>query len=258
MMLTRVHPVAAPAWRVSTDDADARARIAELYPALAPGRVRINMITSIDGSASGHDGTSESLTSRTDRLILGAMRDAADVVLVGAQSVRAEGYRPPRSARLAIVTGSGRLDGHRLISGGGPRPSPADRATDTRPIVFCPASVADAVRSAWPEHSIDIVRLPAGDGRHPFRPIDIVDALLTHGLPRILCEGGPRLARQLLEAGLVDELCLTTAPRITGGTVQPFGSGLLDAQETELLHLLVDGDSALYARWRMINRRGAA
>ncbi len=45
----------------------------------------------------------------------------------------------------------------------------------------------------------------------------LVDELAGRGLPRLLCEGGPHLHRDLLAAGLVDELSLTLAPVVVGG-----------------------------------------
>ncbi|WP_181134458.1 dihydrofolate reductase family protein, partial [Rathayibacter sp. AY1D5] len=71
------------------------------------------MIASVTGSSTGSDGTSETLTNRVDRTILGVVREQADVVLVGAASVRAEGYRVPRRVPLAVVSASGDLAGHR-------------------------------------------------------------------------------------------------------------------------------------------------
>ena len=80
---------------------DDRDRLLELYAPRAPDWLRLNLVASVSGSAAGTDGTSESLTSRADRRILGVIRELADVVLVGANSVRAEGYRCPaaRSSR---------------------------------------------------------------------------------------------------------------------------------------------------------------
>ncbi|MDP3209548.1 MAG: hypothetical protein Q8M65_10400 [Rhodoglobus sp.] len=109
MILTRVHP--GPAERV--DAASDRDRLLELYRA-DPGSLRLNLVADISGSAAGTDGTSDGLTSRSDRKVLGVIRELSDVVLVGAASVRAEGYQLPRRSRLAILTSTGDLGGHRL------------------------------------------------------------------------------------------------------------------------------------------------
>jgi 5-amino-6-(5-phosphoribosylamino)uracil reductase len=45
----------------------------------------------------------------------------------------------------------------------------------------------------------------------------VVDELVKRGMPRINCEGGPRLLGDLAAAGLLDELLLTLAPRLLGG-----------------------------------------
>ena len=43
-----------------------------------------------------------------------------------------------------------------------------------------------------------------------------MDALAERGHRRLLAEGGPRLLAQLIEASLVDELCLTIGPLLAG------------------------------------------
>jgi riboflavin biosynthesis pyrimidine reductase len=77
-------------------------------------------------------------------------------------------------------------------------------------------------------------------------------ALRERGLEHIVCEGGPRLVGQLLAAGLVDELCLTTVPRLLGQPSVLFGGATGGAHDLELLHLLADEGGALYARWRLV------
>ena len=59
-----------------------------------PG-VRLNMIASVDG-ATAVDGVSGGLGGPADRRVFGVLRSLADVVLVAAGTVRAEGYGPPR------------------------------------------------------------------------------------------------------------------------------------------------------------------
>jgi riboflavin biosynthesis pyrimidine reductase len=146
--------------------------------------LRLNFIASVNGSVAGVDGTSQSLTNRTDRRILGAIRRAADVVLVGASSVRTEGYFLPRSAPLAVLTGSGDLSGHRI---------PADVAPG-RVVVLCPPAAVATVRSSLGAAAIDVVEL-AGPR---IDPGSAIAALHDRGHDSIGCEGGPSLAAQLL------------------------------------------------------------
>lgn len=58
--------------------------------------LRANMVSGLDGAAR-LDGLSEGLSGAADKRIFGVLRALSDVVLVGAQTVRAEGYRPARA-----------------------------------------------------------------------------------------------------------------------------------------------------------------
>ena len=230
MILTRVHPGAAESFELDADGT--RDRLLALYAPPAGTWLRLNLVTSVSGSAAGSDGTSETLTSAADRRILGVVRELADLVLVGAESVRAEGYVRPKRAPLAVVTGSGDLAGHRITGKDGP------------PIVVvCPPDAVDRARASVPDAVIVTVPGPR------MVPGDIVAALRAHGYSSIVCEGGPGLARQLVVAGLVDEVCLTTSPRLTGATLPLFGTDAFPEVAVELAQLIVDEESTLYARW---------
>ena len=83
---------------------------------------------------------------------------------------------------------------------------------------------------------------------------DVVDlgalpgALAGRGLRSLLCEGGPHLARDLLAAGVVDELCATTVPRLLAGA----SLGITDGDGIDVplrLHTLLEDDGTLLARW---------
>ena len=205
-----------------------------LYRPPRPRWLRLNFIASVNGSIAGVDGTSQSLTNRTDRRILGAIRRAADVVLVGASSVRTEGYFLPRSSPLAILTGSGDLTGHRI---------PEDVAPG-RVIVLCPTAAVAAVRSSLGVAEVDVVEL-AGPRIDPGSAIAALHGL---GYASVVCEGGPSLAAQLFAADLVDELCLSMSPQIvplSAGLVP----GLVAGKHLRLAQLLLDEESTLYARW---------
>lgn len=239
MLLTRVHPASSvdgPA-TVDVDDAASRSVLRDWYAPTGLACVRVNLIGSITGSAGGDDGSSHSLSDPVDRRILGVIRQHADVVLIGAESVRREGDLMPRSRPLAIATISGDLSGHRI-----------DPAIEPgRVIVLCAEEgVAEAERTLGGVRA-EIVALAAHDGR--IEPAALLTALQVRGHESIVCEGGPSLAAQLLDAGLVDELCLTTAAVVGGsgpslGTSTPRGTSRMTLE-----HLLVDESGSVYARW---------
>lgn len=234
MILTRLTP--GPVTAFDLEDADAGTMLDELYRPARTRWLRLNFIASVNGSITGADGTSQSLTNRADRRILGAIRRAADVVLVGAGSVRSEGYFLPRSRPLAIVTGSGDLRGHRI---------PADIDAG-RVIVLCPRRAVEPLASSLGDRPVTVIPLPG-------ERISLAAAIAAlHGLgyESIVCEGGPTLAAQLVAADLVDELCLSTSPQLVA-LDQPVLPGLDAGHHLALTQLLLDEESTLYARWTM-------
>jgi riboflavin biosynthesis pyrimidine reductase len=211
----------------------------DLYRPASSTWVRLNFVVSINGSAVGADGTSDSLSSRTDRRILGVLREHADVVVVGARTVRREGYASPRHARLAVVTRSGDLSGHRLGD------------SFLRPLIVCPESAVPRVELQLRGRAVEIVPLRS----EVLNPAEVLTGLRERGLPGVVCEGGPTLAAAFLDAGLVDELCLTTAPKLRApGT--PLLPHLAGSPTAQLAHLLADDAGYLYARWAI--ERGQA
>jgi riboflavin biosynthesis pyrimidine reductase len=231
VILTRVHP--APAESLQLDAAGSRDRLLQLYRPPRAEWLRLNLVMSVSGSAAGADGTSESLTSTADRRILGVIRELSDVVLVGAASVRVEGYQLPRRSRLAVLTSSGDLSGHRLGDDAG------------RLIVVCPESAVESARASVGDAEFLIVAETDGRASMP----DVVGALRGAGLASIVCEGGPHLATQLVAAGLADELCLTTSPRLTPVSLAVLGQRRFAESALTLSQLIVDESSALFARW---------
>ncbi len=229
-MLTRLLP--SPSISHDPEDEGFRDWLSQLYSFETASIVRINMIASINGSAVGTDGSSDTLTGGNDRRIMGVIRTHADVVVVGARTVRREGLSSPRRARLAIVTRSGDLTGHRL-----------DESASV-PLIVCPPDATSTVEEqlAGIEHEIIELSSDAID------PREIVTALDGRGLRSIVCEGGPSLAAAFLDAGVVDELCMTTSPKLRSPGV-PMLARVGAMLDTHLIHLLVDDDSYLYARW---------
>lgn len=66
------------------------------YPEVREPWLRANMVSTLDGAAQ-HDGRSQPISSATDMRIFGVLRALADVVVVGAETVRQEQYRPARA-----------------------------------------------------------------------------------------------------------------------------------------------------------------
>jgi riboflavin biosynthesis pyrimidine reductase len=90
--------------------------------------------------------------------------------------------------------------------------------------------------------------------RHDNR-VDLVEMVrwlrTERGIRSLLCEGGPTLHAELVAAQLVDELFVTRAPRIAGGTGPGIFAGLeAGTRELELVWLFEAGGE-LYARYRL-------
>ncbi len=212
----------------------------------APKGLRANMIFSADGAAA-FGGRAGPLSCPADFQLLLALRAYADVVLVGAGTARAENYGPVRlrpehrqqrrelgmddqGPPLAVVSQSGRLPERMFGS-----PTPPILVTSSRGARECRETRCEVLVSG--DDTVDVgaaVRL-----------------LREQGRARMLCEGGPTLLDELVAADLVDELCVTLAPRLAG--CQPVGSGtpagLASPTSLQLGHVLVDADGYLFLKY---------
>ncbi|AKN72193.1 diaminohydroxyphosphoribosylaminopyrimidine reductase [Streptomyces sp. PBH53] len=227
------------------------------YPEPAPGAprpwLRANMVSSLDGAAQ-HEGRSQPISSATDMRIFGTLRALADVVVVGAETVRQEGYRPAR-ARAEFA-------GAREAAGQGPAPAIAVVSASleldfTLPLFTSPlvptliltgaAAAPDRVAAAE-KAGARVLIAGAGMGVEPARA---VQALADLGHTRLLTEGGPRLLGQLIAAEVLDELCLTVSPTLTAGSAQRIAGGPSVAvpHRFELVSLLEE-DGFLFGRYR--------
>lgn len=217
------------------DDPD----LAQAYAYPADHWLRVNMVASADGAA-WVKGLSGGLSGGGDRRIFGVLRGLADVILAGAATVRAEGYRPakPRDGGaepppIAVVTRRMDLD----LSG------PLFTEARSRTIVItCAAAPRDRVTEA--ARLADVII--AGDDRVDFETA--VQALRERGLSRILVEGGPRINAQLAAAGLIDELCLTVSPMLVGGVA----ARVLDGESAQVplrLTQVLEEEGVLFHRY---------
>ncbi|MET9952025.1 pyrimidine reductase family protein [Streptomyces sp. NPDC006339] len=227
------------------------------YPAEAASApwLRANMVSSLDG-AGQHDGRSQPLSSEADMRIFGTLRALADVVVVGAETVRLEGYRPAR-AREAFAA-------RRAAAGQGPAPVIAVVTASldldfslplfTEPLV--PTLVLTGAASS-PERRAEAERagaevVIAGDGPG-VEPERAVAALAERGLRRQLTEGGPRLLGQFVAAGVLDELCLTVSPTMTAGGAQRIAGGpSVEVPKRFAVASVLEQDGFLFTRYRRI------
>jgi riboflavin biosynthesis pyrimidine reductase len=232
---------------------DPLAPYAEVARGARDGRPHVvaNMVGGLDGSAavSGRVGV---LSGPADARLFTELRSIADVVLVGARTVRQERYGPvrlpdrlreeriaqgrPPTPRIAVVSRS--LDFDWSI----PLFSKAD--PENRPYVIA-AGVADPTRVAAAREHAEVV--VAGNTTVDLR--QALAGLHDGGAQVVLCEGGPTLLGELAAGDLLDELCLSLTPLMGGDplplSVAPSGAPIA---HFVLAHALVD-DSALFLRY---------
>jgi riboflavin biosynthesis pyrimidine reductase len=223
-----------PAEHLSDDD---------LLAAIDHDGVRVNFVSSIDGAAT-REGRSGGLSGPADQRLFELLRRVCDVVLVGAGTVRDEGYgamrvsdasaawresngRPPHPV-FAIV--SGELD---LDPG-----SPVFADAPVRPVVLT------TERGSGRERFADVADVVvAGSSTVDARAA--VDALRLRGLHSILCEGGPSLFGSFIKADAVDELCITISPSLEAGDARRISQGDSPPRDMRLVTVLRSGETLL-------------
>ena len=215
--------------------------------------VRGNMIASLDGGATD-DGKAGGLAGRGDRAVFSLMRHAADVILVGAATVRIENYsgaqlpvaaRQARQRRgqaevppIAVVTRSGDLDPSALLF----------TRTEVRPLILTSARTVEDTRGRLGAVA-DVIDASGTDPNSADYAV-VLRVLAERGLFRVLTEGGPLILGSLIENGLMDELCLTVAPILVGGASKRIVTGLGHVHtRMRRAHLLADDDGYLYTRY---------
>ncbi|MGW1612952.1 pyrimidine reductase family protein [Streptomyces sp. NPDC002285] len=227
------------------------------YPEPGPdGRqpwLRANMVSTLDGAAQ-HDGRSQPISTATDMRIFGTLRALADVVIVGAETVRLEGYRPARAreefARAREAAGQGPAPAVAVVSAGLDLDYGLPLFTSPLvPTLILTGAAAAPDRIAAAEKAGAQVVI-AGDGVG-VDPVRAVQALAELGHTRLLTEGGPRLLGQLVAAGVLDELCLTVSPMLTAGDAQRIAGGpsVPVPKRFELVSLLEE-NGFLFSRYR--------
>lgn len=205
-----------------------------LRSAYAPHRtpwLRLNFVATVDGSTQGPDGVSRSINNEADHRVFEALRELADVIVVGAGTVRAEGYEP-NPKPFVVVTRSGAVP-------------PSLQEGDLSQVYIATGTDAEHLgeaRDLLGEENVLVVGEQGPD------LATLRQELERRGFNDILCEGGPGLAGDLVTAGLVDELCLTTVPQLVAGEgLRVLSGAAVDVPLT--LYQLLEHEGTLLTRW---------
>jgi riboflavin biosynthesis pyrimidine reductase len=211
--------------------------------------VRVNMIASADGGTA-LGGTSGSLGGPADRLVFTTLRSFADVILVGAGTMRAERYGParldPEHREQRVARGQSPVPPIAVISQAVhfDWSSPFFTMADPKPLVVTAATSKGRVP---PDAPADVVL--AGSER-----VDIgtaLEELVSRGYQKVLVEGGPTINGDLAARDAIDELCLTVAPTLVGGTSSRIVHGTDDDPVLRFqVATIVTADGYLFLRYR--------
>jgi riboflavin biosynthesis pyrimidine reductase len=193
--------------------------------------LRVNMISSTDGAATGASGVTASINNPVDKRVFDTLRAMADVIVVGAGTARAEGYAP---TAVPTVLVSRRADVPERLRGAAP--GSVWMATSAEA-----PGLSESRQLLGSDHVLVL-------GRDQVDLADLRRQLVERGFRHILSEGGPHLLHDLLAAGVVDELCLSMAPLVVGGAQPRITVG--DDLDLQLkLGVLLEEDSTLLGRW---------
>ena len=203
----------------------------ELYAVESRPWLRVNMISTVDGAATGPDGRSGGINNAADKRVFDTLRRLCDALVVGAGTARDEGYRP-FAKPLVLVSRHGEVP-------------PRLRAAPAGSVLMATCAAAD---------HLDETRALLGDdhvlvlGQRRVDLAELKRALAERGLTSLLSEGGPQLLRGLLAEGVVDELDLTVVPRLLAGEHPRITDGPPVDLPLTLALLLEDGGTLL-GRW---------
>ena len=171
---------------------------------------------SLDGRIADHTHSSRWITGPESREMVQAMRRASDAILVGAGTVRHD--NPSLWPRPDGKRNPWRI----VVARNAPLPLDAQLFTDehaARTIVAAPKGWQPACVRKIRKTGATVLELP----KNGFLPA-LARELGKLGILRVLCEGGGILAGELIQAGLVDELCVFLSPMLIGGPVGATGN----------------------------------
>jgi riboflavin biosynthesis pyrimidine reductase len=202
-----------------------------LYAVPSTPWLRVNMISSVDGAATGPNGKSGGINNGADKRVFDTLRRLCDCVVVGAGTARDEGYRP-FTKPVVLVSRRGEVP-ERL------REAPAGS------VLMATCAAAEHLEEARALLGDDQVLVL---GQHRVDLAELKRTLVARGFTSLLGEGGPQLLRGLLAEGVVDELDLTVVPRLLAGEHPRITDGP-PVDRSLTLALLLEDAGTLLSRW---------
>ena len=205
--------------------------LAELYAVPGTPWLRVNMVSTVDGSATGPSGLTGSINNPADKRVFHLLRRLADAIVVGAGTARAERYGP---TDRPIVVVSRRADVPESLRGA--EPGRVLMATCAQ------AEQLAEARSLLGEEHVHVL------GSHRVDLAELRHRLVGMGLTHLLSEGGPHLLHDLVAQGVADELAATFVPLLVAGSHPRITDGPeIDVPLT--LETLLEEDGTLIGRW---------
>lgn len=227
--------------------------------------IAIDMVSSLDGKTTVN-GVADSIGGSADRRVMRNIRSRFDATLRGAGTLRAD------KISLGVTDDLARL---RLAEGREAQPldlifssDSARLPLDTNLLDVTPGRVAVLVPSGTTPvacEDIATIHMPATSNG----TVDLVPAMKIlkrdHGVHSLLLEGGPTLNHSFVSHNIVNELFLTIAPKLLGGTphdsltlMSGSPASLIPQETLQLLSAHVSGDELFlrYALKRSIQTSG--
>ena len=211
----------------------------------------VNFISSADGRGTFH-GRSAPLSDPADRELFHALREQAEAVLAGTKTIAVERYgrliRDPHRRQRRIDAGRAPEPLACVVTRSGtvPTEAPMFSEPEARIVVFGPLGL----ELGRVEAQVEVVELDPGE-------LTLTTAMrrlrTAFGIRSLLCEGGPTVFGALLMEGLVDELFLTFAPKLTGGGTAPAITSGPELPELRPLKLIwaLEHENSLYLRYAL-------
>lgn len=217
--------------------------------------VSVNMAISVDGRISTREREQITLGTRHDRHLMDVLRARSDAVIVGAGTVRHDGYpvlvRDPEVRRRRVARGRPPHPVNVVLSRALdlPMARPIFRRDDVRRIIFTTRAAPEAKRRRFERIAEVVVLRTKG-----ISPRTVLRDLHGRGMTRVLMEGGGELHFAFARQHVVDEIYVTVTPRLIGGDAPSLldGRGFLkeDHLELDLLSTRRVGDE-LFLHYRV-------